>query len=179
MKQVTYLPISGFPGYRVGDDGTVWSCRVRKRLRGKPGGTYTILSDTWKQLNPSQNKGRLMVGLYPGNKVRLVHRLVLTAFRGQCPEGMQTCHFPDRNPANNKLENLRWGTPKDNYQDAVYHGTKGKGSGCGGKPLLKIETVHEIRSAYSSGNITMKKLASIHKTSLTSIWNAIHHKSRY
>ena len=53
----------------------------------------------------------------------LVHRLVLTAFVGPCPTGMQCCHFPDRDPANNRLENLRWGTGVENMQDAREHGT--------------------------------------------------------
>lgn len=51
------------------------------------------------------------------------HRLVLETFVGPCPEGMEACHFPDRNPANNNLDNLRWGTPDDNKNDMKVHGT--------------------------------------------------------
>ena len=53
----------------------------------------------------------------------LVHRLVLQAFVGPCPAGMQCRHYPDRNPGNNQVDNLRWGTGVENMQDAREHGT--------------------------------------------------------
>lgn len=52
--------------------------------------------------------------------------LVLITFIGPRPKGKQVCHYPDRNPSNNNLGNLRWGTPKQNYSDAVKHGTRRK-----------------------------------------------------
>jgi hypothetical protein len=36
---------------------------------------------------------------------------------------MFSCHFPDRDPANNRLDNLRWGTGKDNSADRKVQGT--------------------------------------------------------
>ena len=51
-----------------------------------------------------------------------VHRLVLTAFVGPAPDGMETCHN-DGNPTNNALSNLRWGTHSANISDQVAHGT--------------------------------------------------------
>jgi hypothetical protein len=51
----------------------------------------------------------------------LVHRVILEAFRGPCPEGMEACHFPDPDPANNRIENLRWDTRAENYQDSLRH----------------------------------------------------------
>lgn len=44
---------------------------------------------------------------------RLVHRLVLEAFVGACPEGMECCHG-DSNRAKNALSNLRWDTHQAN-----------------------------------------------------------------
>lgn len=52
-----------------------------------------------------------------------VHRLVLEAFVGPCPPGMLCRHFPDRSTKNNRLDNLSWGTPKQNTRDRVVHGT--------------------------------------------------------
>lgn len=45
-----------------------------------------------------------------------VHRLVLEAFVGACPEGMQGCHT-DSDKSNNYLDNLRWDTPSGNARD--------------------------------------------------------------
>ena len=53
---------------------------------------------------------------------RMVHRLVLAAFTGEFPEGMQVCHN-NGNPQDNRIENLRWGTISDNTNDRVRHGT--------------------------------------------------------
>lgn len=51
-------------------------------------------------------------------KYRSVHRLVLEAFVGPCPDGMQCRHLNDHR-ADNRLENLKWGTPKENGEDKV------------------------------------------------------------
>jgi hypothetical protein len=58
---------------------------------------------------------------------RYVHRLVLEAFVGPCPKGMQSRHFPDKDTSNNALTNLQWGTPKQNQDDRITHGTDGRG----------------------------------------------------
>ena len=43
VAQVEYRDVPGWPGYRVGDDGSVWSLWKR---RGLGRGTATYLSDT-------------------------------------------------------------------------------------------------------------------------------------
>lgn len=50
-------------------------------------------------------------------------RSVLETFVGPCPEGMECCHFPERDRSNNRLDNLRWDTHHENVLDAVRHGT--------------------------------------------------------
>lgn len=42
-----------------------------------------------------------------------VHRLVCEAFHGPCPPGMEVLH-DDEDGLNNRPENLRWGTRKEN-----------------------------------------------------------------
>lgn len=70
-----------------------------------------------------QRSGHLSVPLTSAGTCRnaLVHRLVLIAFVGPPPLGMHALHS-DGNPANNRLSNLRWGTPSENSFDAVRHG---------------------------------------------------------
>jgi hypothetical protein len=50
-----------------------------------------------------------------------VHRLVLLAFVGPCPKGMEACHWDD-NPGNNHLSNLRWDTSLANKRDMARNG---------------------------------------------------------
>jgi len=51
-----------------------------------------------------------------------LHRLVMEAFAGPCPLGMEVCH---RNGCHvdARLANLRYGTRQSNVRDAVAHGT--------------------------------------------------------
>lgn len=51
-----------------------------------------------------------------------VHCLVILTFEGPPPEGKEVCHR-DGVFANVKLDNLYYGTRKQNIQDAVHHGT--------------------------------------------------------
>ena len=126
MSKIPYQSkfIHGFPGYKVDTLGEVWSCIKQKHLRGTRG-TYSYLSDEWKKLNPiHQNNGYLTVNLHIKGKKhpRSIHRLVLTAFNGDCPEKHQACHN-NGNRKDNRLENLRWDTPRNNNADKVAHGT--------------------------------------------------------
>jgi hypothetical protein len=112
-SEVRYHEIK--PGYRVGDDGAVWS-------QVYPAGPGKRRLGEWRQLKPTpQYRGHMTV--YLGRKdQRFVHRLVLEAFVGPCPEGME-CRHKDGNPGNNRLDNLAWGTRKENHADSVEHGT--------------------------------------------------------
>lgn len=51
-----------------------------------------------------------------------VHRLVAEVFYDPCPEDLQVRHL-DGDPANNRIENLLYGTGSENIHDAVWHGT--------------------------------------------------------
>lgn len=53
---------------------------------------------------------------------RYVHDLVLEAFTGPRPDGMEGCHN-DGVPANNVHSNLRWDTHQGNNADKKLHGT--------------------------------------------------------
>ena len=99
--------------------------------------------------------GYMNVFLGRGNG-RRVHRLVLEAFVGPCPEGLEACHS-NGDPTDNRLENLRWGTHEDNHQDRVKHGTLNQGERAGGVKLT-AEQVRNIRSLAARG-VLQKDLA--------------------
>jgi hypothetical protein len=59
-------------------------------------------------------------------ETRWVHVLVLEAFCGPRPDGHYACHNNGVS-TDNRLTNLRWGTPQDNADDRVRHGTQVRG----------------------------------------------------
>lgn len=81
-------------------------------------------------LNPckSSKLGHLSVHFGFDNKkvVASVHRLVLEAFIGKCPDGMECCHN-NGIADDNRLENLRWDTHENNNKDRKLHGKYPKG----------------------------------------------------
>src|SRR5262245_56522562 len=104
---VEYRDVPGFPGYRVGSDGSVFSCWTRAGM-----------SCRWKKLTVSRTpQGYLMVRFSRPRPAHVfVHRLLLLVFVGLCPPGMEACHN-DGNKANNILSNLRWDTRVGNIAD--------------------------------------------------------------
>ncbi len=56
-----------------------------------------------------------------------VHHLVLRAFVGTRPKGHQTRHLNGVR-TDNRLANLRWGTPRENCADRERHGTVARGA---------------------------------------------------
>ena len=112
-----WKPVPGYEGcYEVSDRGSVRSldrvARDGKRLRGQAIAPWQMPS------------GHLRVGLTRNGIKRTlkVHRLVLLAFVGPPPTGMEVLHR-DGDPTNNTLENLRWGTKSENSRDQLAHGT--------------------------------------------------------
>lgn len=155
------LAFMGYPDYRVGDDGSVWSKR-----RG-----------AWKKLSlkVTNKHGHLVAALRNGNglQYRLVHRLVLLAFVGPCPPGMQCCHFPDRDPGNNRLCNLMWGTPTTNSKHRDVHGTSNKGER-NGAAKTDEETVKRVRELWASGLHRQKEIAKMCGLTKANVWCIVH-----
>lgn len=111
-----WKPVRGHEGrYEVSDLGRVRSL-PQITSDGRRLGTKVLCGRP-------QRSGHLSVPLTSASACRnaLVHRLVLIAFVGPPPPGMHALHS-DGDPANNRLSNLRWGTPSENSFDAVRHG---------------------------------------------------------
>jgi hypothetical protein len=69
-----------------------------------------------KILKVHMNDGYLYVAV--AGKHYRAHRLVAEAFLGPCPEGMQVCHI-NCIRHDNRIENLKYGTPSENALDSV------------------------------------------------------------
>ena len=130
------------PGYSVRADGTVLQWIERRRK--------------WIALKEKTGPGGF-------RKVRLVIRgkereigvahLVLRAFVGPRPMGCEPVHYPDPDPGNNRLENLRWaprGTSKLGRQLGPTLPPPVRGSGHY-HAVLHEDDIPEIRSLYRAG----------------------------
>lgn len=116
-----WRPVAGFEGfYEVSTDGNVRSLD-RSAFSARRGGVRfgRTLSPFMDPVN-----GYLYVNLSMNGKAkkRSVHSMVLEAFVGPCPLGMEACHGDGRR-TNALLSNLRWDTKKKNWDDKRRHGT--------------------------------------------------------
>jgi hypothetical protein len=163
MAEVRYSFISGFPGYRIGDDGSGWTC-WRFRGGGYAGQPEWYISDPprWKRLKPDVRKsdGRQRYTLrnpQGGYKKIQVSHLVLLHFVGPQPDGMEGCHN-DGDCSNNHWDNLRWDTPAANKADMKRHGTNCAGERSG-MAKLTWERVRAIRKRFAAGNVRKTQIA--------------------
>jgi hypothetical protein len=134
-RTVLYRAVPGFPLYRAGSDGTVWSCA----------------SGTWRPLKPhraGRRGNRLRVDLYWGGERRRssVPQVILLAFVGPRPYGKLCCHRDD-DPANNALENLAYRTHCQNMRDAARNGKIPRGERRGNARLTaaRVREVFALR----------------------------------
>lgn len=103
ISSETWKPISGYEGrYEVSDMGRVRSLHFRGHRGSKVMTTVRNYSGYHV----------VSLGSKPKKQYR-VHVLVLEAFVGPRPEGMQGCHRDD-DKDDNRLCSLRWDTPKAN-----------------------------------------------------------------
>ena len=152
------LKLPKHPNHSITKDGRVWS--HRRKIWLKP------YSDTC---------GYLRVNLHPE---RPIHQLVLEAYVGPCPEGMQ-CRHLNGNKQDNNLDNLRWGTQSENQQDSIRHGTYSNGQlGKFGEKHQKSKLSDQDRrlifSVYHDGAYTQRELADHFKVHCSNIHYIVH-----
>ena len=143
MNQEIWKNIPGYEQYQVSNLGNIRSLdRYITQKRCKFNDHHYNRFMKGKNLKPyivlSNNKYPHYSVTLSMRKKFLVHRLVLLTFAGSCPQGMECCHN-DGNGLNNRLDNLRWDTPKNNQLDRHKHGTIAYGHFCGSNhPFAKL-----------------------------------------
>jgi hypothetical protein len=148
---VEYRDVPGFPGYRVGDDGSVWSRRQR--------GVQNVLATDWHELKLFRNRwGYQHVHLHSGNGrpcTRKVCGLVCAAFHGPRQSGMECRHLNGR-IGDDRADNLAWGTKLENENDKRLHGTMAIGERNG---LCKLSSTDIAAILDCRGTMTQKACA--------------------
>lgn len=133
--------IREYPGLYATKEGVIYGSNNKGGQPCKPR-VYSQFKDT---------QGYLYISYY-GNNIA-VHRLVLLAFRGECPPNCEGCHYDD-NKENNALDNLRWGTRVENCADKIRNNKHHK-IVCRGElnvnAILTDNLVIELRKLYDTG----------------------------
>lgn len=141
------------------------------------GRIYSNLSGKIRELKQRSDRKAysLVTVFYEGRSVPTrVHTLVLLAFAGQRPDGMEARHL-DGNGMNNRADNLVWSTHLENMHDKRIHGTENYGEKNGGSKL-SVSDVREIRDVYATGGFTQGMLASDFGISQTQVSRIIRGK---
>lgn len=116
-----WKPVVGYEdAYKVSNMGRILSL---SRLVKRKCGSYSRLKAKILGLHKTAD-GYITVYLYRDSisKTRFVHAVVLEAFVGLRPVGME-CRHLDGNKENNALTNIVWGTSLENSADSRRHGT--------------------------------------------------------
>lgn len=152
MQEIEYRQVDDFPAYRVGSDGSVWS-----RWRKGPGANLS--NTTWTQLRTTPDRDgyrRVQLSHMNGTKLtRKVCVLVAEAFLGPQPDGME-CRHKNGRCADDRSDNLIWGTSLENAADKRRHGTIAKGERHG-RATMTDQQIAEILDL--KGKATQQQVA--------------------
>ena len=139
-----FMPVVGYEGlYEVGKDGSVWSLNYER-------------TGQRRQLRPAPNDkcGHLNVVLCKDGKRKnlRVHQLVLNAYLPKPSDDLVAMHL-DSEPTNNRLNNLAWGTCKENNNDP-HHIALQTNHPAKSTPVLCVETGEVYPSAHEASRQT-------------------------
>jgi hypothetical protein len=162
MKLEEWAPVPRHPEYAVSDQGRLFHFETIKmrRCRSRNGKEFD---------NPIRTKARYVAGCAHSTGFRLVnfgkrgrgwmHRVVMRAFAGECPEGYVVEHI-NRDRLDNRLENLRY--VSDGTTGSYEHGRRPVMVRYGeNNPVHKFSnrTIEKVRRAHRKGGSTCADLA--------------------
>lgn len=169
--------------YEVSNHGRIRSLDRKVISYGKSNfvGTRIQKGKILKPTRLNRGKKHLYLRLTDINGVKkghLLHRLVLEAFVGPCPEGMECRHYPDRDVTNNCVWNLRWGTRQENAEDKIRDGMSNGCTGAvdgekNGRAKLTWDNVLDARRLYATKRYTYARLANNYGVGINTIRSVI------
>lgn len=130
-----------------------------------------------KILQPSTHRdGHMQVRLC--GILYYIARLVAMAFHGEPPTEAHYAAHNDGIPSNNNDWNIRWATPKENFEDRLYHGAHIFGEQ-NPHVILTDEQVRLIRARFQIGGESKAYLSRLFGVSDSHIHRIITGQQRY
>lgn len=127
MIEEIWADVPDFPGYQASDLGRI---RTFRSPNGR--GAFKESSRIVKQDKAKGKKYyRVCLSIDGVRRYISVHIIILLAFCGQRPSATHDGCHSDGNHENNTLDNLYWGTKKENANDRILHGTQCRGERVG------------------------------------------------
>lgn len=161
------------------DTGKMLPAPFDKYSVTKDGDVYSHVFGEARLLTPVRNTTPyLNVNLHINNKKKYVpiHHLVALAYHGPRPKDKPLIRHLDSNPVNNHVSNLKYGTPKENAQDAIEFGT----IKCGADhpdALFTVEEVKQMRWMFDRGFTVAEIASKWPEAKYGVIWSAVKGKS--
>lgn len=159
MKEI-WKPVGGYEGlYEVSNLGRVRSLS-RKVIVHHADSTTHIKTLSMRLLKPCLDIGGYRrVSLWKNSQWEKprISWLVLEAFKGTRPKGMDSCHN-DGSRTNDCIANLRWDTRRGNFKDKILHGTHHRGERCP-TAKLKESQVRQIMKLMNSKKYYQREIA--------------------
>ena len=148
------IKIKKYPQYKVDIFGVVY---------GKQGGVLVTHKNRcgYKMITLNLDGGK--------KKTCYVHRLVLESFIEKPNDGLQACHN-NGDRCDNRLENLRWDTPGNNFLDRKEHGTWPKGVLNSNCKITESQAIL-IKKLLKTDNHKHREIAEIFKVPTTLVAN--------
>lgn len=145
--------------------------RIRSLDRFVPGvnGSKRLIKGRVLRPGRYDKCGHVSVVLGRGENGKPVHQLVAATFLGECPLNQEVLHI-NGDPADNRLENLRYGTRTDNILDVYRQGKAWR--------KLTAEDVKNIRREKALG-CSAKELAARYCVSESHIYTVVKGDKEY
>ena len=139
MSKEIWKAIPNYPDYEVSSKG---------RVRNKKGRLLSPYFASGRYLAISLSRDKL-------SKKRYIHSLVLEAFSGPCPNGMECAHNNGQKQ-DNRISNLRYDTHVGNCADRMKHGSAPKGESHPNSKLKAGDVIAIRKSIDSSSSLSRK-----------------------
>jgi len=145
-----------FSYYATSEDGRVFT-RPAVRPPGHPRSGPKPRAEYWQEVSqftvqPKHTPPYRKCRVTQDGKSRLVsiHRFMLECWVGVRPRSQVVRHL-DGNSLHNELSNLKYGTVKENVEDAFRHGGNYAEGAKNGRAALTEDDVRAIRQRYATG----------------------------